>query len=124
MHAPRNLAAHLLALEEELLARATRQDGARLDALLANDFVEHGVSGTVWTKPAVIAALQGESHSARRISEFTVRLLAADVALATYRIERVATPARPGAQSLRASIWRNENGRWRLAFHQGTPLHP
>ncbi|HEY4374497.1 MAG TPA: nuclear transport factor 2 family protein [Burkholderiales bacterium] len=100
------LAAHLLALEETLLAQATRQDTARLDMRLADDVIEHGVSGTVWTKPAVLAALKDETHSARHISDFTVRLLTADVALATYRVRREAAPG--GALAARLDLAASE----------------
>ena len=35
---------------------------------------------------------------------------------------RGATAVRPSADSLRSSIWRLRDGRWRMVFHQGTAL--
>ena len=122
MENQQQLAAHLRSLEEALLQQQTRQDAAQLDALLADDFTEQGVSGTVWTKPAVIAALQVENFSERKISDFRLRLLAEGVALLTYRAQRVATATRPQANSLRCSVWQRDGERWRMLFHQGTPL--
>jgi glyoxylase I family protein len=56
------------------------------------------------------------------MSDFRVQRMAPDVALVTYRAHRVAIPGRPAADSLRSSLWRLRRGRWRMAFHQGTPL--
>lgn len=116
------LTARLLACETALLQQAVRADPAQLAALIADDFFEFGVSGTVWTKPAVIAALQGEHFSPRRIHDFRAHRLAVDVALVTYRGQRLATPQRPAAASLRSSIWKRRDGDWQMVFHQGTPL--
>ena len=122
MENQQELATHLRSLEEALLQRQTRQDPAQLDALLADDFIEQGVSGTVWNKSAVIAALQSEDFSERSISDFRLRLLAQSVALVTYRAQRAATASRPQAKSLRCSVWQHNGARWRMLFHQGTPL--
>ncbi|WP_283150449.1 nuclear transport factor 2 family protein [Silvimonas soli] len=117
-----DLAAHLLAREGLLHAQAVRADAQALDQLLADDYFELGVAGTVWTKPAVISALAGEAFSTRQISDFKLNLLADSVALVTYHAHRVATAQRPAADSLRSSIWRLTRDRWQMVFHQGTPL--
>ncbi|HEV7775887.1 MAG TPA: nuclear transport factor 2 family protein [Luteibacter sp.] len=120
MHA--ELANHLAYLEAQLQDQRVRADEARLIELIADDFFEFGVSGTVWTRPAIIEALRGESFSRREITDFKLTLLADDVALVTYRGHRFATPERPGARSLRSSIWRRRDDRWQMLFHQGTAL--
>ncbi|QNK02342.1 DUF4440 domain-containing protein [Dyella telluris] len=117
-----DLAAHLFDLETQLHRQEVRADEEALRRLIAPDFFEFGVSGTQWTREAVIQALRGESFSPREVSDFRLTLLAEDVALVTYRGYRVATPQRPGADSLRSSIWRLRDGRWQMQFHQGTPL--
>ncbi|AIF48963.1 DUF4440 domain-containing protein [Dyella japonica] len=117
-----DLAAHLLDLETQLHRQDVRADGIALRRLIAEDFFEFGVSGTVWTREAVIEALRGEAFSMREVSDFRLTLLADDVALVTYRGHRVATPHRPSSDSLRSSIWRLREGRWQMQFHQGTPL--
>src|SRR6185436_10908860 len=60
------LAAHLLDLETALLRQEVRADAAQLERVIADDFFEFGVSGQVWSKPAIIAALRDESFSERR----------------------------------------------------------
>jgi len=117
-----DLDALLLKLEGALHLREVRASAARLEELLDDDFHELGVSGTEWTRPAIIDALRGEAFSERAISDFRVQRMAPDLALVTYRAHRAAIPERPEADSLRSSLWRLRHGRWRMAFHQGTPL--
>ncbi len=116
-------------LEEQLRERETalhrqevRASASRLSELIDDDFFEFGVSGAMWDKRAVIDALKNESFSERSISDFKITLLAPDVALVTYRSHRAATAARPGADSLRSSIWKRISGQWKMVFHQGTTL--
>lgn len=117
-----DIAAHLLDLETQLHRQDIRADEAALRRLIAEDFVEFGVSGKVWTRDAVIEALRGESFSPREVTDFQVTRLADDVVLVTYRGQRMATPQRPASESLRSSIWRLREGQWQMLFHQGTPL--
>lgn len=107
----------LFALETELLEPSVRNQPARVDALLADDFFEFGSSGRVWTKPVIIERLAGEAPILRRVSDFAATLLAPDVALVTYRVERLDD----GSTTLRSSLWAREGNRWRMRFHQGTP---
>ena len=122
MQSYEQLKKHLKDLEAQLQQREVRASQEQLDELIADDFYEIGVSGTVWTKPAVIEALKDESFSQRSISDFSLTMLAAEVALVTYRGHRYATPERPSADSLRSSIWKYFDGKWKMVFHQGTPL--
>ena len=117
-----DLEAHLIDLETQLHRQDVRADANALRALIAGDFFEFGVSGTVWTRDTVIEALRDEAFSPREASDFRLTLLADDVAMLTYRAHRGATAARPAADSLRSSIWRLREGQWQMVFHQGTPL--
>lgn len=112
------LEAHLFSLEQALQQSSIRSDAAQLERLLADDFVEFGASGNVWSSKAqVIAGLQDEVFSARRMTEFAVKALSDGVALVTYRGYREGV-----GESLRSSVWRQEEGQWRMVFHQGTPV--
>jgi glyoxylase I family protein len=117
-----DLQAHLVDLETQLHRQDVRASAGALRHLIAEDFLEFGVSGTVWTLDAIIDALKDEAFSPREASDFRLTMLADDVALLTYRAHRGATATRPGADSLRSSIWRQRDGRWQMVFHQGTPL--
>jgi hypothetical protein len=108
-------------LEERLLRQAVRLDESALTLLLADDFVEHGASGQVWTKADVIVGLLSEAFVTRRIYDFDVRWLSVDIALATYRC---GTASVDGVEffSLRSSIWRKRPDGWQMVFHQGTKI--
>ena len=51
------------------------------------------------------------------VSDFRVALMAPTVALLTYRIRRDSDPP---LHTLRSSLWRARDGRWRMVFHQAT----
>ena len=100
-------------LEEQLLDCSVRASAERLDQLIADDFVEFGASGRVYTKPEIIAALLADPFlgpGTPIVKEFRSLVLAPDVVLATYRC----------GQSLRSSLWRHDRTGWRMDFHQGT----
>jgi hypothetical protein len=112
----------LLSLERMLLDPAVRRDRAQVSALLADDFVEFGASGRVWTRDQIIDLLAGEGEwSPPSIEDFHCRLIGrTGAALVTYRAVRrdVATGNRTA--SLRSSLWSRESGAWKIFFHQGT----
>lgn len=116
---PDALTNHISELEHSLLDPATRADSQRVAALLADDFLEFGSSGRVWTRDSVIEGLAAESsqpHDEPAVSDLTVKQLADTVALVTYRVSRSSDDRR----TLRSSIWQREDDRWRMVFHQGT----
>jgi hypothetical protein len=112
-----DLAREIRGLEESLPLPAVRRDPAALERLLAAEFVEHGSSGALFDRAATIKALERETHEREiALEDFHVRRLAAGVVLATYRA------AGEGRSSRRCSIWIHRDGRWQLAFHQGTAI--
>ncbi len=115
-----DIANQLRRAEGALLDPAVRSDRARVAELLADDFVEFGSSGRIWTRDEILDLLSGETLAPIHMMDFQCALLAEDVALVTYRASR--TDARTGIQtsSVRSSIWTKGPGGWRLRFHQGT----
>jgi len=110
------IAAELQGLEELLLVPDVRKS-TQLAELLADEFVEFGSSGRVYTKDDLVAALQAESPVTQTTSEFKVATLAPDVALLTYRIRR---HSQPPVDTLRSSVWLRSKGQWQMVFHQAT----
>ena len=107
----------VLELERQLLDPAVRKDHVALERLLHSDFVEFGASGRVWDKEEVMRALGEEEPGPRpEVSNLSAARLADDVILVTYEA--------PTAKrsTLRSSVWVHAHGRWRVRFHQGTPL--
>ena len=113
--------AELRRLEESLLDSAVRHDADRMRELLAEDFLEFGSSGRVWTRKSIIDLLATEvNFLPPAIEEFQCSFLSENVALVTYHTVR--NDARTGERlaSLRSSIWVRQEGEWRMRFHQGT----
>lgn len=109
--------------EEALLNPSVRRSPEMIRELLADDFIEFGRSGGVYTKEDVARSLVAESiddQESLRAKDFTLRPLAAGILLLTYRSFRL-TNGTEHRHTLRSSIWKFIDGRWQMAFHQGTP---
>ncbi len=118
------LAAHLRGCEESLLDPAVRRDGARVAALLAEDFQEFGASGRVWTLEQIAELLTTETYQPPVMEDFNCRPIAEGVALVTYRSVRIDPRTGQRVATLRSSLWTLESGEWRMRFHQGTRAIP
>ena len=116
-----SLQEHLRELEERLLRPEVRRSPQELAQLLADDFREFGGSGRIFDKQQIIEALQNEQPSELWLEEFRSVALAPEIALATYRATSKAAHTGTESHSLRSSVWRKQNGRWQIVFHQGTP---
>jgi ribonuclease HI len=103
------------ALERELLGPEVRGDIGRTGVLLHPEFMEIGSSGRVWTRDAMMMALEEDPGERTELEVLGADRIGNDAVLLTYR-----SYARSGT-ILRSSLWVLDNGRWRLRFHQGTP---
>lgn len=101
-------------LEYSLLTPEVRKSATQLQALIADEFIEHGSSGLIYNKSEVIEALLKEEPRTWFIDNFSVMDLLPEVMLATYKV-RLASKI-----SLRVSVWRYRNNCWQMVFHQGT----
>lgn len=114
-----DLASALIAAEQAMLDAQIRGDVDTVAVHLAADFEEFSSSGQRYDRAGVLHALRGSRLESATATDFRVRPLDATHALATFRISL----RRDGRErhSLRSSLWRNEDGVWRIVFHQGTP---
>jgi hypothetical protein len=108
--------------ELELLQPDVRKSVDRLDALLADDFIEIGASGVRYTKQDTLTIVPSSTGELLTMHEFAIRELAPELILATYRVEKTVKGTGGTAWSFRSSIWQKQNGRWKMIFHQGTAL--
>ncbi|MBY4109610.1 nuclear transport factor 2 family protein [Rhodococcus fascians] len=110
--------AQVLELKRQLQRAETRGDRSRLVALLADDFVEIGASGVVWTKQSILELLGGESAADGiiEVHDLSGRILDVGVVLVQW------TSRRSGRRARRSSIWRRTSDGWELVHHQGTPV--
>ena len=118
------LESELLALEKSLLDPEVRRSPERIGALLADEFIEFASSGVAYDKARILEVLQDEALAddpvTRSLAHFEAVALADGVALTRYRLLRQRSTHEAPTQSLRSSIWRRRDGRWQVAFHQGT----
>jgi hypothetical protein len=105
-------------LEASLHEPAIRQDVHRLNKLMADDFIEIGKSGKVWTRSAVIKALSSETGIKIRMTDFTFLKLSEDIVLVTYTSHQSTNEL----TSKRSSIWKLFGNEWKIIYHQGTPI--
>jgi len=120
MSADVSIEAHLRTLEEELLQPNVRKNATRLDALLAEGFIEFGSSGRVFEKQDIIDTLSSESPTRLSLIDFKALPLGPGVVLTTYRTVQHGELGEQSIHSLRSSVWRLLDGRWQMVFHQGT----
>jgi hypothetical protein len=116
MNEQQSIEQRLVQWELDLLQPEVRRSET-VSRLLADDFIEFGTSGRVFTKAEIVASLQAESPVTLEASQFDVRMLAAHVALLTYRVKRC---TQPPVISLRSSLWEKRGESWQMVFHQGT----
>jgi len=117
---PETNADELKRLEQLLLEPEFRRDSKRVEELLAEDFLEFGSSGRVWTRETTLQLLATESYIKPIIEDFACRMLSNDVTLLTYRSLRTGADDEQHVETLRSSIWMRRNGKWKIIFHQGT----
>lgn len=103
----------LVELEVSLHTSEVRNSREKLDSLLSDDFMEIGASGTTYDKEQIINSLLKEAPSEINAKEFEFRKLSNELSQLVYRSESTRC-------AIRSSIWRLEDGQWRMLFHQGT----
>ena len=112
----------LRALEVSLWTAETRFDPGLMEQTFDKDFVEFGRSGRRYDRADMIfpADHMQDIDILLPLPDYSVNLIAPDVALATYtsevRYDGTVQRAR------RSSLWRRVGGGWKLRFHQGTPV--
>ncbi|MGM0867377.1 MAG: DUF4440 domain-containing protein [Bacillota bacterium] len=112
----KSLIEHVLDLEKRLM----NYDYKDFIELLADDFLEIGSSGNSYDKNTQLNAVKGnEMKNSLKftVSDFNIKLLASDVLLATYQTFR----HNDSNYTLRSSLWKKNEGRWQMIYHQGTP---
>ncbi len=95
-------------------------DYKELKEHLSDEFLEFGSSGNIFNKEDQLEAIRNDKTVTDSIkytvSDFTIKLIASDVVLATYRSLRHTD----NRLVLRSSVWNRNQGKWQMLFHQGT----
>jgi hypothetical protein len=110
----------ILNLEQQLLREEVRSSAESIAEILADGFVEFCSSGRIYRyTPRDVFPLGRRAHW--EIIDFQAKELADGVVLATYRLMKHDEPNEALRVSLRSSIWKAIDGKWKMVFHQGTP---
>lgn len=93
-----------------------------LAELIDNEFIEIGSSTVIYDKTEVLRWLKSDVQSKHIGTSFKAHPLAENIILLTYISRIKDTPLTESKQTMRSSIWRLTGGKWRMVFHQGTPM--
>jgi len=111
----------LIGLEKELLTSETRASLARLDELIRDDFIEYGSSGEIFGKDVVLEALPLEKGERKFFADnFKARSLSQNLVQVTFDTVVTDVKTNTSKSAIRSSLWKLEDGRWQMIFHQGT----
>lgn len=106
--------------EKQLLARI--DPPAVLIDLIDDEFLEIGGSSAVHDKAEVMDWLMSGGDSPYSGTFYKAYPLSDDIILLTYRSSTKDAMTGETKQAMRSSLWRLKEGKWRMVFHQGTPL--
>lgn len=117
-----SLKRHILQLENELLKPEIRQSVEKTSEFLSDGFTEFCSSGYIYHYNTGQAIDEGTNMQAIdwEIKDFEINSLSDDCLLATYRLIKHSELNENRKYSLRSSIWKCFNGKWKMTFHQGT----
>jgi hypothetical protein len=100
-------------------------DRAAFEAMTVPDYWEVGASGRIYDRATVLAELDRryadpgyDPMAGLEVSDFSCRALGGGTWLTTYQLRQDDRDTR------RVSVWRQEDGRWVLVYHQGTVIEP
>lgn len=106
--------------EKQLFLR--KDPVAILSELIDDEFMEIGSSSIIHDKKEVVRWLKSDDASQIEGVDFKASFITDEVILLTY-VSQIKQPQldKP-KQAMRSSIWKCSAGKWRMIFHQGTPL--
>jgi hypothetical protein len=103
--------------ELKLLDRKIRNNENELTKLISKEFVEYGSSGKIYSYTEAISGLLIETKEIEyKIIEMNVKKLSDKIYLLLYIMEI------NNIIFNRSSIWKKDNGEWKIIFHQGTKV--
>ncbi|HTC92654.1 MAG TPA: nuclear transport factor 2 family protein [Terriglobales bacterium] len=115
----------LIAKERGILAAQQRGDLAAVAGALADGFHEIGKSARFYSKADVIAALKDATEIADySLENFRLLAVNARCVILTYisSVQLRSPSEHEATRAYRSSTWIEQDGSWRMIFHQGTPI--
>ena len=89
-----------------------------IESRLSKYFFEYGQSGSIHNREEVVNALIGlTKNKPVNIYSFELEHLSKDILISHY----TSRDGESALSALRTSVWKIEDGEWKMYFHQGTP---
>ncbi len=112
----------ILTLENELVKSEVRKSSEKIKELLTDDYVEYCSLGNEYhyKRGDIFQEQNDNTISNWEIIDFNIKELSNDCILALYKIIKHNNADEKKKYSLRSSIWKYTNGKWKMFFHQGT----
>lgn len=109
-------------LENELLKSEVRKSHEKIAELLCDDFIEYCSKGEIYNyKKGDIFQDENDNKELNcQIVDFNIKELSSNTVLALYKVIKHNYSNEKNKYSIRSSIWKNQNGKWKMFFHQGT----
>ena len=109
----------MLDIEKRHLDETVRSSAEQLGALLCDDFREFGKSGRIFDKAEILLSVTNSTEVGDYyIQDYQIVQLGDCHILATYKLsERQGEFLR---WTLRSTVWKLVDTKWRMLFHQGT----
>lgn len=116
------LTERILQLEKELLKSEVRKSSQKINEILSDDFIEFCSSGNIYLykNGDIFQEKDDELENNWRILDFEIKELSDDCLLALYKVIKLNEKDENKRSSIRSSIWKLHDGKWKMIFHQGT----
>ena len=117
-----SLQENVLKWETELLNPNVRGDRNRLASYLAENFTEIAMNGREYSKAEIMKLLEQKSQIEYRITESKVSILSDRIIMHLFGCLVLAGISSDPILTRRCSIWQLYGSKWKMVFHQGTPV--
>lgn len=113
---------HILQLENDLMKSETRKSPQKINEILADDFNEFCSAGFEYHyKNGDVFQEQNDNNELDwEIIDFKTEQLSDDCILTMFKLIKHNHSNKNNKYSLRSSIWKCYDGKWKMFFHQGT----
>ena len=117
-----NLVEIIYQCECELLKSEVRKSSEKISELISTEFIEFTSSGKVasYKYGEVYQDANDNTEIDWEIRDFSIRELSDECILAMYKVIKHDEVDENKKYSLRSSIWKFLDGKWKMIFHQGT----
>lgn len=99
-----------------------RKNKEYLNTYLSVDFLEFGTSGNQYNKETTIKSLlESTDNTVYEMFNYSYRKLSDEIVQVFYKTKRT-TNEKEVVWSQRSSLWKFEDGFWKMLFHQATKI--